>query len=220
MSAGFPKNFTGSQTGMALLLCLVFLMALTLLGLSAASDTILQSKLASNLQESERAKQSALHGLSWAEQWLLALDGSPPETCTVPCDGLILHAQGALPPQPEAEAFSWWMDQGHEAGVNPLTGERVATISSDSFDPPVWVIETVQTIPPAADTNPNLQVWYRILARGSGHTETSVSVVESMVLRSWPVVEDTEPEDTAAPQFCTRQNLPTRCGRHSWRELR
>ena len=161
-------------------------MALTLLGLSASSDTILQNKLASNLQETERAKQSALLALSWAEHWLLELDGPPPETCSAPCDGLYLHAAGDLPSHPESESYSWWMEQGHEAGINPLTGDRIATISSDSINTPVWIIEAVQTIPPAENGNPDLQVWYRILARGSGRTETAVSVIESIVVRSWP----------------------------------
>ena len=205
---------------MALLLCLIFLMALTLIGLSASSDTILQNKLAGNLQESERAKQSALLPLSWAEQWLLALDGVPPEVCTTPCEGLYLHAEGGLPAHPESESFSWWMDQGHEAGINPLTGDRIATISSDSIYTPVWVIEVVQTIPPTEGTNPDLQVWYRVLARGSGRTDSAVSVIESIVVRSWPVVADTEPPETETPPSCFRLELPVKCGRYAWRELR
>jgi Tfp pilus assembly protein PilX len=209
-----------AQTGMALLLCLIFLMALTLIGLSASSDTILQNKLAGNLQESERAKQSALLALSWAEQWLLALDGDPPEICTAPCDGLYLHAAGDLSPHPESESFSWWMDQGHEAGINPLTGDRIATISSDSIYTPVWIIEVVQTIPPTEGTNPDLQVWYRVLARGSGRTDSAVSVIESSVVRSWPAVTDTEPPETETPPSCFRLELPIKCGRYAWRELR
>ena len=218
--ANFSHSICETQTGMVLLLCLIFLMSLSLLGLSASSDTILQNRLAGNLQESERAKQSALLALSWAEQWLLALDGVPPEVCTTPCEGLYLHAAGDLPAHPESESFSWWMDQGHEAGINPLTGDRIAVISSDSINTPVWIIEATRIIPPAVDANPNLQVWYRILARGSGRTDTAVSVIESVVVRSWQPVEDTEPPDTDAALSCYRLNLPAKCRRYSWRELR
>jgi len=219
-AAGFSHGISETQSGMVLLLCLIFLMALTLLGLSASSDAILQNRLAGNLQESERAKQSALLTLAWAEQWLLALDGAPPETCTAPCDGLYLHAAGNLPPHPESESISWWMDQGHEAGINPLTGDRVATISTDSINKPVWIIEAVQVIPPADFANSNLQIWYRILARGSGRTNTAVSVIESIVVRSWPAIEDAEPPATEIPLICYRLELPAKCGRYSWRELR
>lgn len=208
------------QPGMVLLLCLIFLMALTLLGLSASSDTILQNKLASNLQETERAKQSALLALSWAEHWLLEQAGPAPESCSAPCDGLQLHATGDLPPHPEFESFSWWMEQGHEAGIEPLTGTRIATISSDSINPPVWIIEVVHSIPPIENGSPDLQVWYRLLARGSGRTDTAVSVIESTFVRSWPAFEDSELPVPDAPGSCPGTEPAALCGRFSWRELR
>ncbi|MGA9572823.1 MAG: PilX N-terminal domain-containing pilus assembly protein [Lysobacterales bacterium] len=204
------------QRGMVLLLCLIFLMALTLLGLSASSDTILQRKLAANLQDAQRAKQSALLALDWAENWLLSQSGPAPETCVEPCDGLHLHAEGSLPPHPEFENLSWWMANGHEAGIDPLTGDRMETISSDSINAPVWIITTVKYISPAESGNPDLQVWYRILARGSGRSETAVSVIESVVVRSWP---GSEPPSTGEPGACPGTGTAVICGRFSWREL-
>ena len=209
-----------TQAGMVLLLCLIFLMALTLLGLSATADTILQNRLSSNLQETERAKQSALLGLSWAEHWLLELAGPPPEICSEPCSGLYLHAAGELPSHPEFEDFSWWMDQGHEAGIDPLTGVRMATLSRHNIKPPVWIIEVAQTKLPAENGTLDLQVWYRILVRGSGRTDAGVSVIESTVVRSWPVVANVELADTHASGPCPGSGLQAVCGRFSWRELR
>jgi len=217
MSTHISQTASANQGGMVLLMCLIFLMALTLLGLSASSDTILQNKLASNLQETERAKQSALLALSWAEKWLLELDGPAPQSCADICDGLYLHAGGDLPPHPEFESFSWWLDHGHEAGVDPLTGERITAISSDSANVPVWIIEVAQTIPPGENGNPDLQVWYRILARGTGRKDTAVSVIESTLVRSWPA-------DGAAvatlPGSCAGSEPAAICGRFAWRELR
>lgn len=208
------------QSGMVLLLCLIFLMALTLLGLSASSDAILQSKLTNNLQETERARQSALSALSWAEQWLLEFDGPAPETCSTPCDGLYLHTTGSLPNHPEFESHSWWLSEGHEAGINPITGGRITTISSDSINPPVWVVEIIHTIPPVENSTADFQVWYRLLARGSGRTETAVSVIESTVVRSWPSVEDTGLSVTSVAVPCPGSEPSALCGRFSWRELR
>ena len=205
---------------MALLLCLIFLMALMLLGLSAASDTVLQNKLAGNLQESERAKQSALLALSWAEHWLLKFDGPAPETCSEPCDGLFLHAVGNLPDHPEFENYAWWLDQGHEAGIDPFSGERITTISSSSINAPVWIVEAVHTVPPIEGGTPDTRAWYRVLARGSGRTEAAVSVVESIVVRSWPPFEDNESPKTLATVPCPGSEAPAICGRFSWRELR
>lgn len=207
-----------AQRGMVLLLCLLFLVALSLLGLSASTETLLQSKLSANLRDTERAKQAALLASAWAERWLLSLEGPAPVNCSESCDGLILHAAGDLPPHPESENFDWWTGNGHEAGVDPLTGERLQTISRDSADAPTWIIETLKTIAPAESGDPDLQVWYRILARGTGHAQTSISVVESVVVRSWPVPADSDTfsiVDGACPG-----SMPTAiCGRHSWREI-
>jgi Tfp pilus assembly protein PilX len=209
-----------TQAGMVLLFCLIFLTALTLLGLSASADTILQNKLAANLQETERAKQSALVALSWAEHWLLELDSPAPESCSEPCGGLFLHAAGGLPPHPEFEDLSWWMEQGHEAGIDPLTGNRITTITAGSMDPPTWIIETVHSILPAENGPTDLQVWYRILARGSGQTNAAVSVIESTVVRSWPAIDSTEPPAAAGSGPCPNSEPTAKCGRTAWRELR
>lgn len=209
-----------TQAGMVLLLCLIFLTALTLLGLSASADTLLQNKLTANLQETERAKQAALAALSWAEHWLLALDGPVPEHCREACDGLIIHEPGSLPPHPESGSFSWWIDHGHEAGIDPLSGDLVTKIAEGSFDKPVWIIEAVHTIPPAENGAPRLRVWYRILARATGRTSAAVSVIESTVVRSWPTVEGPEVPGAEVKGICSGSGPATKCGRISWRELR
>ena len=213
-NAVFTRTFN-PQTGMVLLLCLIFLTALTLLGLSATADTVLQNKLSANLQETERAKQSALATLSWAELWLLGLKDPAPETCTTSCKGLYLHSPGDLPPHPESESFNWWMARGHEAGINPVTGARMRTVTGSNSHPSVWIIEAIHSIPPEDNPTGHLRVWYRILARGSGHTEAAISVVESTVVRSWASVGLSVADD---PEICTDSS--EECGRISWRELR
>jgi len=191
---------------MVLLLCLIFLTALTLLGLSASAEAILQNQLAANLQETQRARQSALAALTWAEQWLLGLDESAPEICDTACGGLKVHSKGTLSANPESEDLSWWVDQGQEAGINPLTGARIARIAASSIEPPMWIIEVIHELPPTENEATDLEVWYRILARGSGRTVASVSVVESIVVRSWASTESAEPT--------------AKRGRVAWRELR
>lgn len=218
MSFRSADIFTGARTpqaGMVLLLCVIFLMSLTLLGLAASSDTIMQNKLTSNLQETERARQSALLALEWAEKWLLELDGPAPESCSANCTGLILHAKGDLPPHPESNDFPWWTAHGHEAGINPVTGERTASFSSSSIQPPIWLIEVVRIIPPAESGRPDLQVWYRILTRGSGRTDSTISVIESTIVRYWPSDESADAQDA-----CPDLEETMACGRYAWRELR
>jgi len=223
----FPRRVLRAQDGMVLLLCLLFLMSLTLLGLAASSDALLQSKLSANLQDSERARQSALLALSWAEDWLLSLQGPAPGYCLDACEGLRLHAGSAgseLPPHPEFEDIGWWLVNGHEAGVDPLSGERLETITADSFTAPVWIIEALHTAAPAESGNLDLQVWYRILARGTGRTETVVSVVESVVVRSWPTTEAAISSGDGVAGVCPGStspgsSAPAICGRFAWRKI-
>jgi len=198
-STAFPLK---PVSGMVLLLCLLFLIALTLLGLSASADAILQHQLATNLRETERAKQSSLAALTWAEDWLTGLSGTAPQVCTTACEGLKLHPPGGLLPQPQFESWSWWQAEGYEAGINPLNGERLVTISANSSSPPMWIIEVIHEEPVQDD---ELQVWYRILVRGSGQTENAISVIESTITRSWSSTNNISITDT---------------GRVAWRTLR
>jgi len=184
-SMAYPET---PASGMVLLLCLLFLIALTLLGLSASADAILQHQLATNLRESERAKQSTLAALNWAEDWLTGLSGTAPQVCTTACEGLKLHPPGGLLPQPQFQDWSWWQAEGYEAGIDPLSGDRLVTISANSSSPPMWIIEVIHEEPVQDD---EIQVWYRILARGSGQTENAVSVFESTVTRSWSTTSST-----------------------------
>lgn len=210
-----PPRSLVSQCGMVLLVCLVFLTALTLLGLSSASDTVLQKKLAANNHAAGQARQSAFATLAWAENWLLSQQGTAPETCTESCAGLHLHSPGNLPSHPEYEDLSWWMAQGHEAGIDPHSGDSIALVSAGSHDKPVWIVESVHNQPVAQDGSTDLQVWYRILARGSGRTSHSIAVLESILVRSWPQADEGEYSTN-----CPGAGPAAKCGRVAWRELR
>jgi Tfp pilus assembly protein PilX len=207
-----------TQRGMVLLLCLIFLTAMMLLGLSASADTILQNQLTANLQETDRVKQSALAALIWAEKWLLELDGLPRENCRGPCGGQIIHAFGSLPANPEFKPYSWWIEQGFEAGTDPLTNNPETLAITDNTNKSIWLIEPAYSFAAAQDGSTDQRVWYRIFARASNTAGTVVSVVESLVVRSWPSLESTEVATADNPGICSVQDKA--CGRVSWRELR
>lgn len=213
-------NNMGTQSGMALLICLIFLTTLTLLGLSAYGDTVLQNQLVANFQDAERARQSALAALSWSEDWLLELEGPVPDYCRKPCDGLYVHRQGELPDHPESENHSWWQDHGYEVGMDPLAGVPSADVAANSNDNAVWIIEELHSIPPSTDGPKNLQVWYRILARGGDRNRTAVSVVESTVVRSWMSTGSQAPPAPENSGKCPGSHPEAECGRVSFRELR
>jgi Tfp pilus assembly protein PilX len=203
--------------GMALLLCLLFLAALTLLGLAAASETVMQDRLAGNLQETGQARQSALAGQHWAEEWLLGYPEVAPLPCNQPCAGLVIHASGTLPAKPETENPAWWSANGMEAGLDPVSGERLATLSIASAAPPVWIIEALHEETLASDAGNETQAWYRILARGSGHAGKGVAVVESIITRPW---RPTPVTSTVTLGPCPGFDSSYGCERVAWRTLR
>lgn len=209
-----------SQIGMALFFCLIFLTALTLLGLSASADVILQNQLVANYQEAERARQSALAALSWAEDWLFDLEGTVPDYCEKPCAGLFVHSPGDLPTHPEYESLSWWLDHGYLTGIDPLTGEHTVGGAPGNTNNSVWLIEELHSVSRVTDDPEALQVWYRILARGSGRSKGAISVVESIVARSWLSTREPAPSDTEVSSYCSGLDSSAQCGRVSWRELR
>ena len=205
------------EGGMALLLCLLFLTALTLLGLSAASETVMQDKLAGNLQDSGQARQSALAAQDWAEDWLLGHHEVAPLPCAQPCEGLVIHASGTLPARPETENLAWWLANGMEAGIDPANGVRLAMLSVDSAAAPVWVIETLHEEPLASTSGHETQAWYRILARGSGLTGKGIAVVESIVTRPWRLAPTAS---AVTPGPCPSFDSSYNCERVAWRTLR
>ncbi len=209
-----------TQTGVVLLLCLLFLTALTLLGLSASSESVMQDMLANNLKEAERARQSALAAQDWVENWLLGLDGAIPVSCVQPCEGLLIHAAGSLPTHPESEDLAWWLINGREAGIDPVTGERLATLSTDSINPPLWLIEQVYAVAASEAGTLHDQAWYRIVTRGNGQAQASVAVLESIVTRPWQTTAVEGAEDAAQAGHCPGFDPAARCERVAWRALR
>jgi len=190
---------------MVLLLCMIFLTAMMLLGLSASADTILQSQLAANLKQSEQVKQSAQTALETAEKWLMDQDNPLPAVCPPPCEQIAIVPADTLPANVQHEPMAWWLAHGQ------TLVENTASIPNDT-NTSVWLIESAHTIP--VEGNPDEQrTWYRILARGSDPADKVVSVVESLVLKTWPGEQQTPSAETAGP-------APGGCRRVAWRTLR
>ncbi len=149
------------QRGMVLLLCLIFMTALTLLGLTASTDTITQTQLATNLHDSERARQNAQLSLQWAEQWLSALAGPALESCSTGCTGLFAHPADSLEYNLQSASLAWWISHGYEVGLDPDTGARLATVGVPGIDPPIWAIQSLH------------------------HSPATAEVIESIVKKNW-----------------------------------
>ncbi len=77
-------NSVRPQTGAALIIALVFLVALTLLGIAAMSGNSLQEKMAYSAGETNISFQSAETAVSAGEAWLEARIAQPIPDCVSP----------------------------------------------------------------------------------------------------------------------------------------
>lgn len=205
------------QQGMVLLLCMIFLTAMMLLGLSASADTILQNQLVSNLQISERVKQAAQATLINAEQWLLDQGGPEPESCMSACTSPAIYSLNHLPSQPEQRSYEWWLENGHRPNSETSGTSSGSLNINNTLNAQVWLVETVFSIDAPQDNPTIKRVWYRILARAGNRSGTVVSVVESLFVHSWPLIDSSDEENEEDALDCP---VLANCGRVAWRRLR
>lgn len=171
------------QRGSALITGLVFLVVLTLLGLSASSGSIQRELIARNIRDQNVAMQAAEAGLQAAENWirlntttsLLPLSVDPNGSADIKVDGSCVTAC-------EAGAASWWGNINNAVAL----GSRVSqTRDFPEALPPAYLIEYL--VPQRSSMTFNSQqsrpLYYRITARGTGLSITTVRMVRSVYRR-------------------------------------
>lgn len=169
MKACRPQRFR-TERGAALIIALVFLVVLTMLGVSSMRTTTLQQRMAGNVRDSTLAFQAAEAGLREAERFL----GQPTLPAFRGNDGLLRRQQDA------GLASFWttydWANASIEAA--PLPGVA---------EPPRYVIEE---LPPEPGDGDSLRfgalpdpVFYRVTSRAVGGTTEAVSILQATYRR-------------------------------------
>lgn len=193
-SATHIRNDNGyviaGQRGAVLITGLIFLVVLTLLGTTALQGTLLEEKMAGNLRDETLAFQAAEAALRSGERFL--------EQVTLPefngSDGLYHHACSAkaededmnesflctTTPDPVAE-MKWNADDSREIDVVAMEG-----VASQ----PRYFIEQLQSVPSMGvegsaqqSGNALMDNMFRIVARGTGGTETAAIFLQSTYRR-------------------------------------
>lgn len=210
--------------GIALVLGLVLLAAISVLALTSARGMVLQHRMAGNLGENMDALHNATIAAAAARAWLESrADVEREAGCLVDCLlPFAISNSGELPPRPELESATWWRTNGFLAGTNPETGEDLG-YRSGGVEPARWVIEEIQFQPSDID-DPDAAVggvgYYRVLARGSGKRQSSVAVSESILARPWEGDFDPAPYPPLDPPaaFCHQFDAAVACGTLAWRQ--
>jgi Tfp pilus assembly protein PilX len=212
--------------GIALLMGLVLLAAISLVALLAANGAALQQRMAANFGVSTRTLGHATRATAAARDWLYSRPDFERENgclsdCLLPA---AIHNVGQLPRDPEFESAAWWRSNAVAAGSHPETGEPLATGSAE-VDPPRWLIEEVHYRSLAGGSVEAAVAgvgYYRILAWSSGNTPGSLAVTESIVARPWDgeIEPLSYPSDLPSGTFCRQFDPTLACGVQAWRRRR
>lgn len=179
-----PRN----QHGAALAISLIFLLVLTLLGITAMSGSTVQERLAGNQRDLELAFEAAEAALRDGETAIINFN-APPTTVGAGCTGAGNCPVWQLNARNFAnESQSWWQNNAQEYGtagtldLNPSTGTSL--VSQDPYyiiEQRAFVRDTNQV--PTSYGGPSGRHFYQVTARAVGASDDAVSVLSSTVLR-------------------------------------
>lgn len=173
-SSRFLKiQHTKHQQGSVLVIALIILLILSILAVSVMNLSTISEKLTGNQRDKSTAFQAAESALSDAESWLKnqASPAKSAASCTPSaCPVYILNTLGNY----QSQSASWWATYGT---VYSGTLHQVQT-------QPQYIIEEDMFIP--YDLSPQTRAsgrgyyYYRITAHGTGTTNNSVSILQSV----------------------------------------
>jgi type IV pilus assembly protein PilX len=172
-----------AQRGTALVMTLVFLLLLTILGITASNTATLEERMAGNVKDQNLSFQAAETALAHAEAWV--------ESTTSTTD-LAIDNKGIYAPVTSGQTEVWetvnWSDPD-EVLIYPGTPGNAVTATTgllgDVNTMPTYIIEVVTTEPlvPAGTGN---RVTVRITARGTGASDSTESIVQSVTSKDYP----------------------------------
>lgn len=175
-----------TQRGVALVMALVFLMLLTMLGVTSMSTSSLEEKMATNTRDRSLAFQAAETALVAGEQWLGGLATEPSPWANA--------AKGRYDYNPSAgdlwDTVDWNGANVVSYPCNP--GDGTINNPSSCTSSSRMIISKVSTQPkyiiermgPADSSTPDT-IAFRITAQGTGGTNAAVARVQSTFVRAF-----------------------------------
>lgn len=176
------QKINAAQRGSALITGLVFLVVLTLLGLSASSGSIQRELIARNIRDQNLALQAAEAALQSAESWIRLNTTTSLVPLSVSPDGSAgILVYGACVTACETGSASWWGTNGTVLGSGANQTKAFPGVAAA----PTYLIEYLD--PPRSSLMFNSQqarpLYYRITARGTGLSPNTVRMVRSIYRR-------------------------------------
>lgn len=177
-------SLRANQAGSVLIVSLVILLVLTLLGMSGMGNTIMQERMAGNLQESMSAFQAAEAGLRKGEDDIAA-NIDPTTVFNPDCSSGLC--------EPASSGYDVWVSpttvQWHPSDPSlDLNTRTFGAALPDVVREPAYVIERLQVVERggsivAGFTSQPPSEWYRVTSRGFGRQGQSNATVQAVIRR-------------------------------------
>jgi type IV pilus assembly protein PilX len=166
-----------TQTGAILVTCLLLLLTLTIIGITAMQMTRLQERMAGNTRDLNLAFQGAEAAVRDGEALIRRLTSVPTPASALPCD---VCDPSALP-NIATQDKDWWNDNALEFepdGDRGDTGQDAEQLAED----PRFLVESLAWIPDSLTVGsevPTGRDFYRISGQSSGGTGDANAVLQS-----------------------------------------
>ncbi len=183
-----PRNHSNNdrsrQSGSALIVGLIFLLVMTMLGLTAMQTTSLEERMAGNLRDKDLAAQVAEMALRAGEIEALG---------TAALNGNGYFSFPANPAPNESVAANWviagntraWVDGGKLTSITSGTNPNGSPILPSLAEPPAYWIEERPGVysSPSLELRPPDVAIFDITARSTGASGTSTVILRSTVMQ-------------------------------------
>lgn len=183
------RHGSPAQQGVALVLALVFLLLLTLIGITALGTSSIEEKMANNVKDKNLAFQSAESAVLMAENWLVAQLVEPPFSSN--SGGLYKLSSTATPVW---ESVDWlgsnvitYPNPPYGAALGADAGGAGGSLGKIQTQPKYLVEELVKVSDSIIMDSPyQYRTILRVTARGTGGTDAATVMTQSAFSWAWP----------------------------------
>lgn len=167
-----------SQRGIALAMTLIFLVLLTILGITAINTSTLEERMSGNTKDQNLSFQAAETALRAGETWV--------ESTTAATQLAVNNANGIYAPSTTTTDV-WdsvaWSGTSNLVVYPGVPGASASGTLGDVNSNPKYIIENILT---EALSPSGTRVTVRITARGTGASDNTVSMVQSTYSKTYP----------------------------------
>ena len=177
-------SMPGRQGGAVLIIALLLLVVLTLLGTSSMQNTVLQERMAGNMNQRNLGLQAAEAALREGESWLAGLAAAPVEKSTSPNSSEVWKRDA-----PIVNSDRYWWTQASESWWNSGSTRQATEYDAvPGQSAPRYVIEHrffKQDNQVVGFGPPTGRDYHRLTARGVGQTNTAKTTLQSHFTRRY-----------------------------------